>query len=80
MFIVGTTLKLGPKTRAAATRLLLADLQLPGAAVLFISDSSAELAAARSCGVTGLRQPTSRQPETHCPLNGLRFSGSGDWH
>lgn len=56
--------RLGPKREAASYRALLEDLQLPGAAVLFISDSSGELEAASGAGlqVCGSQRPGN--PET----------------
>ncbi|MEB3176715.1 MAG: acireductone synthase [Synechococcus sp.] len=59
--------RLGPKREAASYRALLEDLQLPAAAVLFISDSAGELEAATSAGlqVCGSQRPGN--PETLSP-------------
>ena len=56
--------RLGPKKEAQSYTLLAADLQLPAGAVLFISDSSGELAAAQAAGlqICGSQRPGN--PET----------------
>ena len=56
--------RLGPKKEAQSYTLLAADLQLTAQAVLFISDSSGELAAAQAAGlqICGSQRPGN--PET----------------